>query len=66
MSPLEKARLVSQISSAALELASIGIRRRHPGASERELFLRLAAFKLGATLTRSIYPDAAQLPGLGA
>jgi hypothetical protein len=57
MTPLEKARLVSGLCSAVQELALAGIRRRHPGASERECHLRLARLKLGPTLYQCAYPD---------
>lgn len=65
MSPLDKARLVSQATHAALELAMAGVRSRHPAASERERFLRVAAVKLGPALVRLVYPDAAQVRDLG-
>jgi hypothetical protein len=63
MSPLDKARLVSQITQCVVNLALAGIRHRHPGASERECFLRIAALKLGPALARSVYPDAARVLG---
>ena len=63
MSPLEKAGIVSQATSDALSLALSGIRQRHPGASERECFIRLAALQLGPTLVRQVYPDASQILG---
>ena len=63
MSPLEKAGIMSQATSDALTLALSGIRQRHPGASERECFIRLAALQLGPTLVRQVYPDASQILG---
>jgi hypothetical protein len=63
MSPLEKARIMSEATSDALTLALAGIRQRHPGASERECFLRLAALQLGPTLVLQVYPDASQILG---
>ena len=63
MSPLEKARIMSQATSDALALAVSGIRQRYPGASERECFLRLAALQLGPALVRQVYPDAVQVLG---
>ena len=63
MSPLERAVIMSQATSDALTLALSGIRLRHPGASERECFLRLAALQLGPTLVRQVYPDASQILG---
>jgi hypothetical protein len=63
MSPLQKAGIMSQATSDALTLALSGIRQRHPGASARECFIRLAALQLGPTLVRQVYPDASQILG---
>lgn len=63
MSPLEKAGIMSQATRDVLTLALCGIRQRHPGASSRECFLRLAAFQLGPTLVREVYPDASEILG---
>jgi hypothetical protein len=63
MSPLEKAGIMDLASSDALTLALSGIRLRHPGASARECFLRLAALQLGPALVRQVYPDASQILG---
>ena len=65
MSPLDKARAVTGISRSVQELSLAGIRQRHPGASDRECMLRLAALKLGPALTRRVYPEAAGLLRLG-
>lgn len=64
LSPLERLRLVSDTTRAVLNLSLADIRRRHPQASERECFLRLAAILLGVDTARRVYPDAAQLPDL--
>jgi hypothetical protein len=64
LSPAERLRLVSHATRAVMDLSLAGIRHRHPQASERECFLRLAALLLGADTTRRIYPDAAQLTDL--
>ncbi|MCA1562644.1 MAG: hypothetical protein LC753_06415 [Acidobacteria bacterium] len=64
MSPLQKARLVSDATRVAHALALAGIRHRHPAASERECFLRLAVLQMGPELVRAVYPDAADLLGL--
>ena len=61
MSPLDKARCVDALSRQVQALALAGIRHRHPQASERECFLRLAAIKLGRERTIQLYPDAAVL-----
>jgi hypothetical protein len=64
LSSIERLRLVSETTRAVLELSMTGIRRRHPQASERECFLRLAAILLGVGTTRQLYPDAAHLTDL--
>ncbi len=64
LSPAERLRLVSETTRAVTNLALAGIRRRHPDASERECFLRLAAIRIGVDATRRIYPDAAEFPDL--
>jgi len=64
LSPLERLQLVSDTTRAVTNLSLAGIRRRHPQASERECFLRLAAILLGADTTRRVYPDAAHLTDL--
>jgi hypothetical protein len=63
MTPLEKAHAVTQVSISAQQLSLAGIRRRHPGASDRECDLRLAALKLGRDRVRAAYPDARTLLG---
>jgi hypothetical protein len=64
LSPLERLRLVSDTTRAVTNLSLAGIRRRHPNASERECFLRLAAIRLGVGTTRRIYPEALDLTDL--
>lgn len=61
MTPQDKMRLVSGICRAVDEAAREGLRRRHPHASDRELFLRLALLRLGDELAVEAYPDAASL-----
>ena len=61
MSPLDKARAVDALTRDTQALALAGILRRHPGASGRECFLRLAVLKLGRETTIRLYPDAAGL-----
>ena len=46
MTPAEKLHIVSELVRASEELALAGIEQRHPGASGRELELRLAALRL--------------------
>jgi hypothetical protein len=62
-SPLDKIGIMNQATRDALTLALSGIRQRHPGASPRECFIRLAALQLGPTLVRQVYPDASQILG---
>jgi hypothetical protein len=61
MSPAEKFRAVAELNAAADTMALAGIRLRHPDASSREQFLRLASVKLGRDLARQVYPEIAQL-----
>jgi hypothetical protein len=63
MSPREKARIVSEISRTVQNLSLLGIRRRHPRASERECLLRLAVMKLGRELAGRAYPELPALLG---
>jgi hypothetical protein len=46
MPPWRKLEIAGELSDACRELARAGIRQRHPGASEREVHLRLAALSL--------------------
>ena len=61
MSPADKAALVAGLTNATIVLARAGLRERHPGASDRELFLRLAILTLGRDLAGQAYPDARSL-----
>jgi hypothetical protein len=63
MSPAEKAALVASLTNATFTLARAGLRQRHPNASEREIFLRLAVLTLGPELAHQAYPDARDLTG---
>ena len=57
MSAAEKAALVSGLTRAVWDLALAGVRHRHPDASPREQFLRLALVTLGPDLARKVYPE---------
>ncbi|HKY23000.1 MAG TPA: hypothetical protein VJM31_17430 [Vicinamibacterales bacterium] len=57
----EKAALVTGLTQAVYELARAGIRHRHPDASPREQFLRLAIVTLGPDLAAKAYPEIASL-----
>lgn len=61
MSPADKLRRVAELNAAADTMALAGIRLRHPGASPREQFLRLATVKLGRELALQAYPEIDQL-----
>jgi hypothetical protein len=53
MAPAQKLHVVSELVRASEELARAGILERHPGASEREVEMRLAALRLDrATMIR--------------
>lgn len=52
-----KASLISGICRSTREIALAGIRSRHPNASPREQFLRLAVLTLGEDLARRAYPE---------
>ena len=61
MPPADKLRLVAELNAAADTMALAGVRLRHPGASPREQFLRLATVKLGRDLALRVYPEIDQL-----
>lgn len=61
MSAAEKATIVTALTQTARDLALAGIRHRHPDASPREQFLRLAVLLLGRELALEAYPDAVTL-----
>lgn len=61
MSPLEKARTVTDTTRAVQKLCLLGIRRRHRGASDLECRLRLAVLTLGRTLAQRVYPEVSSL-----
>jgi len=63
MSPVEKVRVLTDITFAVQELTLAGIRLRHPDASDRECALRLTVLKLGRSLAARAYPEVAQLSG---
>ena len=59
MTTAEKAAIVVALSKAARDMMLAGIRCRHPGAGEREVFLRAAIIQFGPELAVAAYPDAA-------
>lgn len=61
MAQAEKAALITGLTRASFEMAAAGVRHRHPNASQREQFLRLAIVTLGPELARRAYPEIEQL-----
>ena len=57
MSPGDKLALAMNMTAAVRELAAAGVRQRHPNATPREQFLRLAIVMLGLDLARRAYPE---------
>jgi len=58
MSPAQKAALVTGLTRAAWEMTAAGVRQRHPEATPREQFLRVAVIVLGPELACMAYSDA--------
>ena len=61
MSAAQKAAIVTGLTRAAYAMTFAGVRQRHPDASSREQFLRVAVIVLGPDLARLAYPDAARV-----
>jgi hypothetical protein len=61
MSAAQKGAVVTGLTQAVYDMASAGVRHRHPTASPHEQFLRLAIVTLGLDLARKAYPDIATL-----
>ncbi|MFO7692288.1 MAG: hypothetical protein R6V57_04285 [Vicinamibacterales bacterium] len=61
MSAGDKAATVTGLTRAACAMTAAGVRQRHPQATPRELFLRLAVIILGPELARRAYSDAGQV-----
>ena len=61
MPPSDKAALVTALTVATYELALAGVSRRHPVATARERFYRLALITLGRDLASRAYPEINQL-----
>jgi hypothetical protein len=55
MTPAEKIQLAFEWSAAVRRVAEQGVRRRYPGAGEREVFLRCARLVLGEELFRRVH-----------
>jgi hypothetical protein len=61
MTPVEKAAIISGLTSAVFAMAEAGVRHRFPDATPREQRLRLAIQVHGPELAVRAYPDAAVL-----
>jgi len=55
MSIDEKAAIVNNLNRDVERMAETGVRQRHPNATDREVFLRLAALRLGRELSIAAY-----------
>lgn len=55
MTPQQKADLVSQLTLAVQQLAFAGLRQADPAATDDEIWLRLAARRLGPDVIRKVY-----------
>ncbi len=55
MSPVQKAQLVSELTRAVQRLAFAGARMADPEATDEEIWLRLAARRLGSEAVRRVY-----------
>jgi hypothetical protein len=53
--PGERILMAFELSDFAVRVAESGVRARHPGASEREIFLRSAALRLPRALMIRAY-----------
>jgi hypothetical protein len=60
MSAADKAATVTGLTRAAFAMTASGVRQRHPDASPREQFLRVAIIVQGRELACKACPDAAQ------
>ena len=61
MSINDKAKLLMELNAMVQQLAFAGMRRRYPNASDDEIWLRLAAQRLGRETVKKVYgwdPDA--------
>ena len=61
MTAADKLELVASMCRAIDRLALAGIQERHPHATQRERFLRLAVLKLGIDLATRVYPEIREL-----
>jgi hypothetical protein len=57
MSPSQRLQYALQWSDVVRQFQLAGVRRRHPNADEREVFLRAAQINLGKELFQKVYGD---------
>lgn len=57
-----RARTLTDLCCMVDTLAEAELRRRYPEASNREVFLRLVARRLGADLARKAFPEIGSMP----
>jgi hypothetical protein len=57
MTSAQKLSLVMELSDTVRQLALAGVQQRHPHASPRDQFLRLAIVTLGRELALQVYPE---------
>jgi hypothetical protein len=55
--PEEKLRRAVEFSATVRKLGEAGIRQAYPGASEREIFLRVAQRQLGSELFQKVFGE---------
>lgn len=55
MSYTEKAAVVDELNQDVWRMAETGVRQRYPAASDREVFLRVAALRIGRDLCVAAY-----------
>jgi len=55
MTPLERGQRMAALSVAVHDLSVAAMKERHPGASDDEIRLRVAAIRLGRELTVAAY-----------
>ena len=55
LTPAERTQRMRELTLGASLTALAGLRRRYPGATDRELLLRLAVLRLGAEVVARVY-----------
>lgn len=55
MTYAERAQVVEELNADVQRMAETGVRLRHPDATDREVFLRVAALRNGRDLSVAVY-----------